>query len=89
MVERETLEQFFMGIVEREEEGKAIRADIKEAFAAFADNQSVDLKALREGFKFWKKAQADADEAKTVEFERDKLVEILIAGDVAVVENNS
>lgn len=79
MVDRETLEQFYVGIQERDEDMKAIRADIKEAFASFAGNQEVDLKALKDGYRFWKKAQVDAEDAKAVEFERDKLIEVLVA----------
>lgn len=79
MVDRSTLEQFYIGIQGRDEEMRGIRADIKEAFASFAGNQEVDLKALKDGYRFWKKAQVDADEAKTVEFERDKLIEVLVS----------
>ena len=87
MVDRGTLEQFFAGIMEREEEMREVRSDIKESFAAFASSHEVDLGALKDGFKFHKKSLKDAEDARASEFERDKLVEILIAEDVAVVEN--
>lgn len=80
---REELELFYSGIIEREDNLSELRADIKDAFAAFADNQGVDLSALRDGFRFHKKALKDAESARAAEFERDKLVELLI-GDVDV-----
>lgn len=80
------LELFFAGVLEREGSITEIRAEIKEAFAAFATSHEVALPALKEGFRYHKKALKDASEAQTVEFERDKLVDILIGGSSDAVE---
>lgn len=75
------LEVFYAGIMEREEGLKEVRTDINDAFASFAANQEIDLTALKDGFRFHKKSLKDAAAAQAAEFERDKLVELLIGSD--------
>jgi len=78
---KQELQEFYSGISAREEEIAGIKAEIKEAFSAFSTNKEMDPKALKEGFKVYKKLQADRQNAEAEEFLRDKVVDILISED--------
>lgn len=76
---RADLIAFFNNISTQEEQVRERKADVTEAFKAFSASQEVELVALKEGYKFYKKQQAKGtDEAQTEEFLRDKIIDVLL-----------
>jgi uncharacterized protein (UPF0335 family) len=76
---KQQLTDFYEGLLAREEEIAGIRDEIKEGIEAFATNTETDKKALKEGFKVFKRLREDRQNAEAEEFLRDKVVDILIS----------
>lgn len=75
---KDLLTDFFTDVMAREEELAAMRAENKEAFVSFASSYGIDTKPLKEGYKFFKLLNKDGDEAQTLEFMRDKIIDIFL-----------
>ena len=69
----------FEDLANLDEEIKEMRADIKERVEAFCENNDeFEPKAIKEAYRFFKKLTKDKSSTVDEEFQRDKLVELLI-----------
>ena len=63
----------------REDEIKDLHTEIKDSLNIFCEeHEEFDPKALKDGYKFFKKLIKDSSQARGDEFVRDKIVELLI-----------
>lgn len=75
--------QLFEQVVEREGEIKDLRIEIKDAFENFCEeHEQFQPKTMKEGYRFFKKLAKDKSSCVDEEFQRDKVVEILIGKSV-------
>lgn len=79
MIDASTLQQFFEDRMSREEAIKELRDEMKEAVACFCESTGADKKAIGMAFRLFKHLQKDRADAETMQFEYDKLAELLIA----------
>lgn len=79
---REKILGLFQEMVTREEEIKELRDENKLAIESFCEeNDSFEPKAIKETYKFFKNLAKDKSATTDLEFQRDKIVEILIGSD--------
>ena len=58
---------------------KDLKEEIKDSISTFCEeNDQYEPKAIKNGYKFFKKLTNDHQEAVSEEFMRDKIVELLI-----------
>jgi hypothetical protein len=83
MSEKQAILTLFERMLERDEEIKDIREEQKDAIAEFCEeNSKFEPKAIKDGYRFFKKLGKDGSSARDEEYQRDKIVELLIGTDV-------
>lgn len=79
-----TIMELFEQLLGREEEIKELREEMKDAISQFCEQyDQFEVKQIKEGFRFFKKLAKDKSSTMDMEFQRDKIVELLI-GDTTV-----
>lgn len=78
MIETNLLLKFYENIETQEGQIKACQEDIKEAFAAFAKNNGIAVKALKRDYKNYKEYQKNPDEFVEVDLEADALTQLWV-----------
>lgn len=69
----------FERLADREEEIKELREENKDAIDTFCNqHEGFEPKAIKEAYKLFKSLSKDKSAATDFEYQRDKLVEILI-----------
>lgn len=85
MSEAEGILSLFERLVERDEEIKDLRLEMKDAIEQFCEeHDQFEPKAIKEGYRFFKKLGKDKSSTVDAEFQRDKIVELLIGSNKAV-----
>lgn len=83
---KERLEGIFEDVRKRELDINEINCEITDAWVTFFAEFDLKTKeskdAIKAAFAFWKKLKKDKHTTQTVEFERDKFVELLLTEEV-------
>jgi len=77
-MEATLLQQFFDERITREDDIKELRAEMKEQMEAFCSSIGADKQAVNMAFRLFKALQKDQKSAEAMQFEYDKLAELLI-----------
>ena len=76
---KEKIIGLFSEIADREEEIKSLREEIKESIESFCEeHDDYEKKAIKDAYKFFKNLSKDKTTAVDTEFQRDKIVDLLI-----------
>jgi hypothetical protein len=79
MSEEQGILQLFERLSERDEEIKDLREEMKDAISMFCEEfEQFEPKAIKDGYRFFKKLAKDKSSTVDAEFQRDKIVELLI-----------
>lgn len=84
MSEEQGILNLFEQIANREEEIRETRQEIKDAIEQFCEEfDQFEPKVIKDGYRFFKKLAKDKSTATDEEFQRDKIVELLIGSKAA------
>lgn len=72
------LREFFCEIDRREEEISGIRSEINDCFESYCSSHGTDKDALKLAYKLYKAINKDKTKAEAMQFEYDKMAELLI-----------
>jgi uncharacterized protein (UPF0335 family) len=72
------LREFFNEIDRREEEISDIRSEINDCFDSYCSSHATDKDALKLAYKLYKAINKDKTKAEAMQFEYDKMAELLI-----------
>ena len=76
---KEKLLNLFSELSDREDSIKSIRQEMKDAIEIFCEeHDECEIKSVKEAYRVYKKFTKDRTEAVNQEFQRDKLVDILM-----------
>ena len=75
---KETIENFFNGVIDMELEKKDISIDIKTDIESFSDKYNISKKAIRSAFKIYKKWLKDQTDYFIEDAEVSKLIDNII-----------
>jgi uncharacterized protein (UPF0335 family) len=73
------LRDFFCEIDRREDEISDIRSEINDCFDSYCSSHGTDKDALKLAYKLYKALNKDKTKAEAMQFEYDKMAELLIS----------
>ncbi len=77
------LEEFFAEVDRREEEITVIRTEINECFDSYCSNTRTNKEALKLAYKLFKAINKDKHKAEVMQFEYDKMADLLLPEDTS------
>jgi uncharacterized protein (UPF0335 family) len=72
------LKEFYAAINKREEEASELRSEINDCFDSYCSSHGIDKEALKLAYKLFKALNKDKRKAEAMQFEYDKMADLLI-----------